>query len=76
MAPHADPEQTDVPEIAEDTQAVEQGVDAQAEDEATGTGSEVQQAKNELQDLDTSNIIGSENQGRQTRANKGDPLAA
>lgn len=76
MAPHADPEQAEVPEIADDTQQVESGVDAEAEDAATGTGNEVKQAQNELQDLDTDNIIGSTSEGRQTRSNKGDPLAA
>ncbi|CAO1615349.1 unnamed protein product [Sympodiomycopsis kandeliae] len=75
MAPHSDPA-TEVPEITEDTEQVEQGVDAEAEDEATGTGNEVKQAQNELQDLDTDNIIGGSNEGRTTRGNKGDPLAA
>lgn len=75
MAPHSDPE-TEVPEVTEDTQEVEQGVDAEAEDETTGTGNEIQQAKNELQELNTDNIIGGTKEGIQTRANKSDPLAA
>lgn len=77
MAPHSDPEEAQqVPEVADELQQAESGVDAEAEDEATGKGNEADQAKNELQELDTDNIIGGTNEGRQTRGNKSDPMAA
>lgn len=53
MAPQ-NPTSEPEPQVVDDSETYEpSGVDAQAEDSATGVGSEAQQAKNELGDLDT-----------------------
>ncbi|CAO1622349.1 unnamed protein product [Parajaminaea phylloscopi] len=74
MAPRF--EYGDTPDVVDDGEADVGGVDAEAEDEAAVTGSEQQQAANELKDLDTDNIIDDDSDGPTTRGNKGDPLAA